>query len=171
VEQSLSRLTLQKEKLAQPCLMDWVWRERQVWSSETCRRLTEAGSAGGPLPYLSPNSVADERVAQQLHWPALVTPLWGRWTSPIERPAVRTACAANFTGQNFHQYSPCVRNDHRANRDSAFIALEVGLLSAYRDDKATTTIDSARELVRDYRVALFIVRHTSIIRVAVHYRT
>jgi hypothetical protein len=82
-QQSLSWLTSQKEKLAQPCALDWVWRERRAWSSETCRRLVEAGSAGGPQAYLSPNTVTDARVAQRLHWPALVTPMWGIWTGPL----------------------------------------------------------------------------------------
>lgn len=82
-QKSLAWFTAQKEKLAQTCPMDWVWRERRAWSSDTCRRLVEAGTAGGPLSYLAPDTVADVRVAQRLHWPALVTPLWGAWTGPV----------------------------------------------------------------------------------------
>lgn len=83
VAESLSWFTAQKEKLADPCPMDWVWHERRTWDAETCRRIVEAGSAGGPLAYLSPNSVADVRIAQRLHWPASETSLWSSWTGPL----------------------------------------------------------------------------------------
>ena len=63
--------------------MDWVWHERRAWNAETCRRIVEAGSAGGPLAYLAPNAVADVRIAQLLHWPASQTPLWSSWTGPL----------------------------------------------------------------------------------------
>lgn len=82
--QALAAFTSKKEKLAQPdCPMDWVWRERRSWKSETCRRLIEAGSAGGPLAYLPPHAGLDLRVAQALHWPAQAEPLWGAWTGPL----------------------------------------------------------------------------------------
>jgi hypothetical protein len=83
-QQALATFTAQKEKLAQSvCPMDWVWRERREWKAEPCRRLIEAGSAGGPLDYLAPHAVADARVAESLHWPAQVTSLWGSWTGPL----------------------------------------------------------------------------------------
>jgi len=84
VEQSLSTFAAQKEKLAQTvCPMDWVWRERRPWNAQPCRRLTVAGSAGGPLADLAPGAVADPRVARTLHWPTLIAPLWGAWTGPV----------------------------------------------------------------------------------------
>lgn len=84
IEQSLSSFASGKEKLAQNvCPMGWVWRERRSWNSQTCRRLTPAGSAGGPLGNLAPGAVADPRVARVLHWPAQVMPLWGAWTGPL----------------------------------------------------------------------------------------
>jgi C-terminal processing protease CtpA/Prc len=82
-QESLSWFTKQKEQLAQSCPMDWVWRERRAWGSETCRRIVEAGSAGGPLPYLAAHTVADVRVAQRLHWPAAEAQLWATWTGPV----------------------------------------------------------------------------------------
>jgi hypothetical protein len=82
-KESLAWFTQQKEKLSQPCPLDWVWKQRRDWSSGPCRRLVEAGSAGGPLAYLAPNAEADVRVTQRLHWPALVTPLWATWTGPL----------------------------------------------------------------------------------------
>jgi hypothetical protein len=84
VEKSISTFSFQKEKLTQiVCPMDWVWRERRTWNSEACRRLTEAGSAGGPLAYLAADAVGDARVARLLHWPSQVTALWGAWTGPV----------------------------------------------------------------------------------------
>jgi len=84
VQKSLATFTRQKEKLAQDiCPMDWVWRERRGWNSGACRRLVEAGSAGGPLAYLAPGAVADREVARRLHWPAQITPLWNTWTGPL----------------------------------------------------------------------------------------
>ncbi len=83
VKESLAWFTKQKGQLGEPCALDWVWRLRREWSSEPCRRLVEAGSAGGPVPYLAPDTVGDARVAQRLHWPALVAPLWGTWTGPL----------------------------------------------------------------------------------------
>jgi len=83
VEQSIATFAGQKEKLAEACPMDWVWRQRRAWTSQPCRRLTPAGSAGGPLADLNPHAVADARVARVLHWPMLVAPLWGSWTGPV----------------------------------------------------------------------------------------
>jgi len=83
VTESLSWFTAQKERLAEPCPMDWVWHERRRWNAETCRRIVEAGSAGGPLAYLARNNVADTRIAQRLHWPASQTSLWSSWTGPL----------------------------------------------------------------------------------------
>ncbi len=82
-QQSLSWFASQKGKLSQTCPVDWVWRERRAWSSEPCRRLVEAGSSVGPLAFLEPHTVSDERVALRLHWPVLVTPMWGTWTGPL----------------------------------------------------------------------------------------
>ncbi|MEP6619395.1 MAG: S41 family peptidase [bacterium] len=75
---------LQKGQLTQAtCGMDWVWQTRRPWSGTTCRRLVAAGSAGGPLSYLSPDSIRNVNVARQLHWPAVVAPLWGTWRGPL----------------------------------------------------------------------------------------
>ncbi len=83
-KESLSRFTSQKAKLSRAnCAMDWVWREQRSWKAQTCRRLLEAGSAGGPLSYLPLNSGTDPRVAYDLHWPAMVTSYWGSWSGPL----------------------------------------------------------------------------------------
>ena len=37
---------------AKPCDLTWVWREQRSWTVSPCKRLTEAGSAGGALDYL-----------------------------------------------------------------------------------------------------------------------
>lgn len=84
VNQSFTVFTAQKDALTKNvCPMDWVWRERRAWAQQPCRRLTEAGSAGGPLAYLAPGTVANPDVAQALHWPALIQPLWGTWTGSL----------------------------------------------------------------------------------------
>src|SRR5262249_17582231 len=66
------------------CAMGWVWRERPAWNdAASCRRLVQAGSAGGPLDYLAPGSVANDDAANTLHWPATVTSLWSSWSGPV----------------------------------------------------------------------------------------
>ncbi|HUI55591.1 MAG TPA: S41 family peptidase [Bryobacteraceae bacterium] len=84
VEESIAAFAAGKENLSQEvCPVDWVWHERRQWSSQSCRRLVRAGSAGGPLDVLAPGTVADSSVAQTLHWPARIEPLWGSWTGPV----------------------------------------------------------------------------------------
>lgn len=73
----------QRELAKNSCPMDWVWQTRRSWSANTCRRLVEAGSAGGPLGYLSPDSAHNTEAARQLHWPTTIVPLWGSWTGPL----------------------------------------------------------------------------------------
>jgi hypothetical protein len=65
------------------CKMNWVWRERRAWADGTCRRLVAAGSAGGPLDYVAPSSITNTDVARALHWPTMVTALWGSWDGPL----------------------------------------------------------------------------------------
>jgi hypothetical protein len=89
---SLSRLVTEQlalflERQAQlndvPCPMSWVWNERRAWSATACNRLLAAGSAGGPLSYLSPSGVADSAIARELHWPLGVAEFWGSWSGPL----------------------------------------------------------------------------------------
>lgn len=63
--------------------MEWVWRDRHHWADEPCRRLVEAGTAGGPVAYLAPDAMPDIRVAEKLNWPSEVRPLWGTWAGPL----------------------------------------------------------------------------------------
>ena len=54
----------QEVKLSQPCSMAWVWLRRRGWESDTCRRLVDAGSAGGPLDYLEPGTVLEPEMLE-----------------------------------------------------------------------------------------------------------
>lgn len=83
LKQSLSYFIEQKEKLSQSCALDWVWHERRAWGSDSCQRLVEAGSAGGPLAYLEPDTIPNEDLARSLHWPLLVKSMWGTWTGAL----------------------------------------------------------------------------------------
>jgi hypothetical protein len=84
VADAMATFTAQKERLQEDgCSLRWVWRERRPWSRNGCRRLLQAGSAGGPLDYLAPAAVENATVARVLHWPAIVTSLWGVWTGPL----------------------------------------------------------------------------------------
>jgi len=84
VRDTLAAFTARKEQLKEgACALDWVWRERRAWSGDRCRRLIDAGSAGGPLAYLGADAVKDVEVARRLHWPAVVAPLWGSWNGPL----------------------------------------------------------------------------------------
>jgi hypothetical protein len=76
---------------------------------------------------------------------------------------VRTSRAANLGQKHFHQSAGFIDSWHGTNRRAALIAFEIGLVSAYLYDKATTAIHAARQLVRNDRVALFILGHTLII--------
>lgn len=84
VDQALAVFTAGKGRLSeQTCAMDWVWHERRAWNAQSCRRLVPAGSAGGPMDWLEPGLVKDADIANTLHWPSQVVPLWGSWTGPV----------------------------------------------------------------------------------------
>jgi hypothetical protein len=84
IEKALATFVRQKDHLLRgACPMDWVWRSRQSWNGTGCRRLVEAGSAGGPLAYVAPDSARDARTAPSLHWPTTILPLWGTWDGPL----------------------------------------------------------------------------------------
>jgi peptidase S41-like protein len=69
---------------AQPCDLTWVWREKRSWTGTHCKRLTDAGSAGGALDYLPRSAlVAGDESAKRLHWPLQVADFWGAWTGPV----------------------------------------------------------------------------------------
>ena len=84
VRKAIATFVAQKEQLTRDaCDLSWVWRTRREWSSNQCRRLVEAGSAGGPLAYLAPDAVANAEVGRLLHWPSTVSSLWGTWSGPL----------------------------------------------------------------------------------------
>ena len=76
-------LQRQSELTKNICAMDWVWTARRMWTGNSCRRLVDAGSAGGPLPYLARDSIRNAEVGRRLHWPTLVASLWGTWSGPV----------------------------------------------------------------------------------------
>lgn len=65
------------------CELSWVWRERRDWNGAHCRRLVEAGSAGGPLDTLPAGAYSNARVAKRLHWPIQMDDHWGAWDGPL----------------------------------------------------------------------------------------
>ena len=83
IKDALDGFLRERDRLKEPCSMSWVWAERRSWHGTACKRLVPVGSAGGPLSYLSPDAVRDSVVARDLHWPAAVAPLWGRWNGPL----------------------------------------------------------------------------------------
>lgn len=84
VQRTLAAFIARKEELTKAtCTLDWVWRERRPWSGNGCRRLIEAGSAGGPLGFLAPDAVKNAEAGRRLHWPIAVAPLWGTWRGAL----------------------------------------------------------------------------------------
>jgi C-terminal processing protease CtpA/Prc len=72
-----------KKDVAKPCPMDWVWQTRRDWTTNTCKRLVPAGTAGGPSSYLPPASDKDNAGARALHWPLARQQHWGAWNGPV----------------------------------------------------------------------------------------
>jgi hypothetical protein len=83
IERTIATWTTQRARLREPaCSLHWVWQEQRAWKTNECRRLVEAGSAGGPLSYLD-HPIDDAGVAGLLHWPARFARLQGAWTGPL----------------------------------------------------------------------------------------
>jgi hypothetical protein len=109
VTPAVSTFTTQKAALGVAiCPMAWVWRERRPWQDQSCRRLTAAGSAGGPLADWPQGTVADPRVARVLHWPMLIAPLWGTWTGPLY------VLTNNHTYSAAEMFAAVLQNNHAA---------------------------------------------------------
>ena len=83
IDNAVENFQQEEAKLSTPCAMAWTWLRRERWEAQRCRRLVQAGSAGGPLDYLEPGVVSEPEVDRRLHWPAEYRQLWGTWTGPL----------------------------------------------------------------------------------------
>jgi C-terminal processing protease CtpA/Prc len=108
IDDATKTLSAEQAKLASPCPMEWVWKERQDWESSGCKRLVEAGSAGGPLDYLKPGVLEDIRIARRLHWPAEYVQLWGTWTGPTY------VLTNNRSYSSAEMFAAAMQNNHAA---------------------------------------------------------
>ncbi len=84
LEQTIARFQDMKSDSARThCDLSWVWSERRDWNGSGCHRLVDAGSAGGPLDYLSAAGQSDIAAAAKLHWPIQARRVEGSWTGPV----------------------------------------------------------------------------------------
>ena len=84
LEQTIARFQDMKSDSARThCDLSWVWSERRDWNGSGCHRLVDAGSAGGPLDYLSAAGRSDIAAAAKLHWPIQARRVEGSWTGPV----------------------------------------------------------------------------------------
>jgi Peptidase family S41 len=108
IDEATKSFSAEQAKLATPCPMEWVWKKRQDWQSGGCKRLVDAGSAGGPLDYLKPGVVADGQIAKRLHWPAEYVQFWGTWTGPTY------VLTNNRTYSSAEMFAAILQNNHAA---------------------------------------------------------
>ncbi|MBS1815096.1 MAG: hypothetical protein JSS87_09510 [Acidobacteria bacterium] len=108
LEEQTAYFLQEQSRLAYPCSMAWVWKERRDWNTMPCKRLVPAGSAGGPLNYLNADSVQDIRIARRLHWPAKYRDLWGSWTRPVY------VLVNNRTFSSAEMFAANFQNNHAA---------------------------------------------------------
>jgi Peptidase family S41 len=108
IDEETKTLTAEQAKLASPCPMEWVWKKRQDWQSSACKRLVDAGSAGGPLDYLKPGVIEDVRIARRLHWPAEYVQLWGTWAGPTY------VLTNNRSYSSAEMFAAAMQNNHAA---------------------------------------------------------
>jgi|GEM_PF-272350 len=108
IDEVTKSFSAEQARLASPCPMEWVWKKRQDWQSSGCKRLVDAGSAGGPLDYLKPGVVEDVRIAKELHWPAEYVQLWGTWTGPTY------VLTNNRTYSSAEMFAAILQNNHAA---------------------------------------------------------
>lgn len=84
LEQTIARFQDMKSDSAKThCDLSWAWSERRDWNGPGCHRLMDAGSAGGPLDYLSAAGRTDIAAAAKLHWPIQAGRVEGSWTGPV----------------------------------------------------------------------------------------
>jgi hypothetical protein len=83
LEEARAFFTRQKASIGrQRCDLSWVWRERRDWRQGGCRRLIEAGSAGGARASLPAHAYGDAEVEAKLSWASEVQDFQGAWTGP-----------------------------------------------------------------------------------------
>jgi hypothetical protein len=77
----------------------------------------------------------------------------------VQRIAMRAARAADLTRRHLQHDSRGEFRRYGADHGAAFVAGNIGLISAHADNKAAAAIRSRRHLMRDYRAVLFIAGH------------
>jgi len=108
IDEAVKSLSTEQAKLASPCPMEWVWKRREDWQGNGCKRLVDVGSAGGPLDYLKPGVIDDVQIAKRLHWPAEYVQLWGTWTGPTY------VLTNNRTYSAAEMFAAVMQNNHAA---------------------------------------------------------
>ncbi len=65
------------------CDLSWVWHERRHWDAMPCKRLVDAGYAGGWSPGLPRGAFGNKDLADEISSPSEIDHLFGAWTGPV----------------------------------------------------------------------------------------
>ena len=65
------------------CDLSWVWKEQRPWTGKDCKRLIDAGYAGGYLATLPQGAFGDQNIAYRLSVASSFDEFWGLWTGPL----------------------------------------------------------------------------------------
>jgi C-terminal processing protease CtpA/Prc len=71
------------EASKQSCDLSWVWKEQRPWAGKDCKRLIDAGYAGGYLATLPQGAFGDQNIAYRLSVASSFDEFWGLWTGPL----------------------------------------------------------------------------------------
>ncbi|HEY4082295.1 MAG TPA: S41 family peptidase [Burkholderiaceae bacterium] len=66
-----------------PCDLSWVWKEQRPWANQGCKRLVDAGYAGGYAATLPQGAFGDQNIAYHLSLASSFDEFWGLWTGPL----------------------------------------------------------------------------------------
>jgi len=65
------------------CDMSWVWKTRKPWAGDGCKRLVNAGYAGGYAATQAQGAFGDQNIAYRLSSASRADEFWGLWTGPL----------------------------------------------------------------------------------------
>ena len=68
---------------ASSCDMSWVWKTRRPWSGDSCKRLVNAGYAGGYAATQAQGAFGDQSIAYRLSSASRADEFWALWTGPL----------------------------------------------------------------------------------------
>ena len=83
IEAARDRFVATRQEIGRAgCDMSWVWQERRSPAAVACRRVLDAGYAGGPMAGLPKGAFGNAKVASLLSWASREEEHFGVWTRP-----------------------------------------------------------------------------------------